>query len=309
MPLHVLAGPGCDGVFKDEYLEDELEDDDVVISVGKIFKAITGSDGIPSEKPAALRMALGLRAVAIRSAREKELNGWMLTSNGNRADLDRLVREGGADGVTVLKMTEAQACARVAALVQGAERATACEGTGVAALVCTLSAVPNRPRGRAMTDEIRCKVSCEEDRTRSGPGRIVGRILTYGERATDRAELFERGALTWPADGVVLNRQHRGAPIMRVLPTQVGRRAAHRPNSPGYRRGPGRCYGNPQRALMRGLSSVVSGGAYRSFVGGVRRISQASMTAVGLVDDPSYTRAGRGRARVREGGTDAHGND
>ena len=74
-----------------------------------------------------------------------------------------------------------------------------------------------------MSDEIRCKVSCEEDRTRSGPGRLVGRILTYGERATDRPELFERGALTWPADGVVLNRQHaRGAPIMRVRPTQVG---------------------------------------------------------------------------------------
>ena len=66
-----------------------------------------------------------------------------------------------------------------------------------------------------MTDEIRCAVSCEEDRTRSGPGRIVGRILTYGERATDRPELFERGALSWPADGVVLNRQHaRDKPIM-----------------------------------------------------------------------------------------------
>ena len=103
-----------------------------------------------------------------------------------------------------------------------------------------------------MNNEIRCKVSCEEDRTRSGPGRIVGRILTYGERATDRAELFERGALSWPADGVVLNRQHaRGAPIMRVLPTQVGRRAAHRPNSPGYRCGPGRGHGDPQRSLAR----------------------------------------------------------
>ena len=53
-----------------------------------------------------------------------------------------------------------------------------------------------------MNDEIRCSVSCEEDRTRSGPGRIVGRILTYGERATDRPELFERGALSWPSDGV-----------------------------------------------------------------------------------------------------------
>ena len=127
MPLRVLAGPGCDAVGKDSYLEDELlEDDDIVISVLKIFKAITGSDGIPSEKPAALRLALKMRAEAIRVAREKELNGWILTSNGSRAHLDRLVAEAGADGVTVLKLTEAQACDRVGQLVQGAERRAAC---------------------------------------------------------------------------------------------------------------------------------------------------------------------------------------
>ena len=138
MPLRVLAGPGCDGVFKDEYLEDELEDDDVVISVGKIFKAITGSDGIPSEKPAALRLALKMRAEAIRVAREKELNGWILTSNGSRKHLDSLVAEAGADGVTVLRITESQACDRVGQLVQGAERRAACEEGVKRALVCTV---------------------------------------------------------------------------------------------------------------------------------------------------------------------------
>ena len=35
-----------------------LEPGDVVISVGKIYKAITGSSGVPSENPAALRLAL-----------------------------------------------------------------------------------------------------------------------------------------------------------------------------------------------------------------------------------------------------------
>ena len=43
MPLRVLAGPGCDAVGKDAYLEDELEDGDVVISVSRIFKALTGA--------------------------------------------------------------------------------------------------------------------------------------------------------------------------------------------------------------------------------------------------------------------------
>ena len=127
MPLRVVAGPGCDAVGKDEFLEDALEDGDVVISVGKLYKALTGSSGVPSENPPALRMALGLRTVAIRSAREKELNGFILTSNGSRRDLDRLVEETGASGVTVLKMTEAQACARVAALVPKGERRAACE--------------------------------------------------------------------------------------------------------------------------------------------------------------------------------------
>ena len=127
MALRVVAGPGCDAVGKDEFLEDALEDGDVVISVGRIFKALTGSSGVPSENPPALRLALGLRTVAIRSARKKELSGYVLTSTGNRADLDRLVEETGASGVTVLKMSEKQACARVAALVPKGERRAACE--------------------------------------------------------------------------------------------------------------------------------------------------------------------------------------
>ena len=127
MPLRVVAGPGCDAVGKDEFLEDALEDGDVVISVGKLYKALTGSSGVPSENPPALRLALGLRTVAIRSAREKELNGFILTSNGRREDLDRLVAEAGADGVTIIKLTEAQACARVSALVPKGARRAACE--------------------------------------------------------------------------------------------------------------------------------------------------------------------------------------
>ena len=126
MPLRVLAGPGCDAVAKDDYLEDELEDGDVVISVGRIFKALTGSSGIPSEQPAALRLSLALRAAAIRVARAKELSGFVLTSNGSRAHLDRLAAEAGAPRVTVLRVTEAQACDRVGQLVQGAERRAAC---------------------------------------------------------------------------------------------------------------------------------------------------------------------------------------
>ena len=127
MPLRVIAGPGCDSIAKDAYVEDELEPGDVVISVGRIFEALTATTDVPSSNPPALRMALYLRTTAIRLAREKQLNGFILTSNGNRADLDRLVAEAGADGVTIIKLTEAQACARVAQLVPAGSRRLACE--------------------------------------------------------------------------------------------------------------------------------------------------------------------------------------
>ena len=149
-----------------------------------------------------------------------------------------------------------------------------------------------------MTDEIRCAVLCEEDRTRSGPGRIVGRILTYGARATDRPELFERGALTWPADGVVLNRQHaRGAPIMRVLPTLVGDELRIDQALPDTTAGRDAAT-EIRSGLLRGLSVSFAAGR-QSFVGGLRRIQAATMTAVGLVDDPSYDAPVEIRARVK----------
>ena len=150
-----------------------------------------------------------------------------------------------------------------------------------------------------MNDEIRCAVELRADDTRQGPGRLVGRIVRYGERARDRAELFEPGSLTWPDDGVVLNRQHeRRAPIMRVLPierngellidqplidTQSARDAAVEIRS----------------GLMRGLS-VSFKATRQSFAGGVRRIQSAALTAVGLVDSPSYDAPVEVRAR-REG--------
>ena len=126
MALKVLASAGCDEV-KMPYVEAHRRPGDVVISVGRLYAALTADGSIPSSNTPALRTALAMRVTAIRLAREKQLDGWVLTSNGARADLDRLVRESGADGVTVLKMTEAQACARIAQLVPAGERRAACD--------------------------------------------------------------------------------------------------------------------------------------------------------------------------------------
>ena len=143
-----------------------------------------------------------------------------------------------------------------------------------------------------MRTEIRCKVELREDDTRQSPGRLTGTLLTYGERASDRPELFERGAIDLDAikasGGIVINRQHtRGAPITRVIPelrgdalvidqalpdTQAGRDAAVEIRS----------------GLMRGLSVEFQALKAR-MVSGVRRIASATLVAGGVVDDPSYS--------------------
>ena len=287
-------------VGKDDYLEDELAPGDIVISVGKIFQAITASTDIPSSNSAALRLSLYLRTTAIRQAREKELTGWILTSNGNRADLDRLVAEAGADGVTIIKLTEAASVRACRGAGPKGCSAAGVRGRDQAALVWTLSADRQRSRGRPMNDvEIRCAVECRQDETRSGPGRLVGRILKYGERAIDRPELFERGSLTWPADGVVLTRQHaRAAPIMRVQPTLIGDELRIDQALPDTVAGSDAAT-EIRSGLLRGLS--VSFQAQRqAFEGGVRLIQSAAMTAVGLVDSPSYDAPVEVRARGHE---------
>ena len=127
MALEILAGPGCDDVGKESYIADKLGPDDVVISVGRIFKSLTMGADIPSTNTAALRMALGLQTTAIRFARERQLSGFILTGNGALTRLDKLAAEAGVSRVTVLKMTEAQACAAVRRVVKGADRIAACD--------------------------------------------------------------------------------------------------------------------------------------------------------------------------------------
>ena len=127
MALEVLAGPGCDDVGKNAYIADKLGPDDVVISTGRIFKALTLSADVPSTNTAALRLAVYLQSVAIRNARERQLSGFVLSGNGNRRKLDKLMAEAGASRVTVLKITEAQACAAVRRVVSGDARIAACD--------------------------------------------------------------------------------------------------------------------------------------------------------------------------------------
>ena len=131
-------------------------------------------------------------------------------------------------------------------------------------------------------------IELREDTTRQSPGRLVGTVLTYGERASDRAEVFEAGALTWPEDGIVLNRQHNCAvPIMRIKPEVRGAVVVVDQPLPDTQAGRDAAV-EIRQGLFRGLS-VEFKAIRQAYRNGVRYIQEAGLWAVGLVDTPSYT--------------------
>ena len=150
-----------------------------------------------------------------------------------------------------------------------------------------------------MADEIRCSVELRADDSMASPGRLTGVLMTYGQRAGDRAELFEADALTWPSNGVVLRRQHqRGAPILRFVPEVRGRDVVIDVPLPCTEAGRSAAV-EVRDGLLPGLSVEFRATGQR-YAAGVRRISGAILTGAGLVDDPSYPGARvevRGRRR------------
>ena len=151
-----------------------------------------------------------------------------------------------------------------------------------------------------MNDEIRCSVELREDHSRQSPGRLVGTLLTYGERAGDRQETFEKGALSWPDNGIVLREQHdRKQPIMRVIPELRGDQIILDAPLPDTQRGRDAAT-MIRNGTFRGLSVEFKATGQR-FAGGVRRITSALVNGAGLVDDPSY-RGSRVEVRGRREG-------
>ena len=136
-------------------------------------------------------------------------------------------------------------------------------------------------------EEIRCKVEYRADDTREGPGRLVGTLLVFGERASDRPEVFAPNSLTFADGGLILNRQHeRKSPIMRFTPELRGRELvidARLPNTSAGRD----AAAEVKSGLMRGLS-IEFRASREEERGGVRTILAGVLHGAGLVDDPSY---------------------
>ena len=147
-------------------------------------------------------------------------------------------------------------------------------------------------------DEIRMSIEVLEDEHRQGPGRLVGKLMVYGQQAKDRAEVFEIGSLTWPDDGVVINRQHtRTAPIMRCLPVVDGTEVRIDAKIPDTTAGRD-CAAEVRSGLFRGMS-IEFRAVKQTIVGGVRRITAAVLSGAAIVDSPSYSAAS---VEVREKG-------
>ena len=146
--------------------------------------------------------------------------------------------------------------------------------------------------------EIRCAVELRQDETRQSPGRLTGVLLTYGQKASDRAEVFADGALAWDADGVILNEQHnRAAPILRFTPTVEGKEVRISAALPDTQRG--RDAATMIRdGTLRGLS-VEFRATEEGHRAGMREVRTARLLGAALVDDASY----RGQLEVRQRGT------
>ena len=126
MALRILVSPGCMDV-SGEFIERSRRPGELVLDAGEIFKAMTGTTDIPNTNVPALRLALGLRATAIRHAREDNIDALVRTGNGDRASIRRLQDQAGpGTPVLVHQIDRDEACKRVDALVTGADRRVAC---------------------------------------------------------------------------------------------------------------------------------------------------------------------------------------
>ena len=138
-------------------------------------------------------------------------------------------------------------------------------------------------------DLLTCEIRFAEDETRQTPGRLVGTLLTYGERASDRPEVFDTDSLRFPDGGLWINDSHdRRAPILRALPTLEGRALLIDAAIPNTQRGRDAANGlQSDPPLYTGLSLEFNA-EKETRQNGVRHIQRAFVPSAGLVDVPSY---------------------
>ena len=263
----------------------ELGDDAVLIDSTSIYRALGGRASSPESDSQRFRLARILAGAAVRQANEQGLPGLVTSSSGRRSRLTSLAEAGGGGRVFVVDPGRSVVCARLEKLIPNdADRLVACK-QGVERWYSTYAEVSgdiklSGKRERIAMSEIRCAIEIR-DETDGGPGRIVGTLLTYGERAGDRAEVFAPGSLTFAAGGLVLNRQHeRRNPIMRFTPELRGRALVIDAKLPSTAAGKDAA-AEVKSGLMRGLS-IEFNASREENRGGVRTILAGVLQGAGI---------------------------
>ena len=154
-----------------------------------------------------------------------------------------------------------------------------------------------------MTDEITFPIEVRADESLSGPGRLYGVLMHEGTKASDRAETFAPGSLSWPDGGVPLNVQHdRRSLVQRVTPERRGNQVIV--DEPIIETQRGRDLATMIRSgAVQGLSVEFRSKRQR-YDGGRRVVLSAELTAAGAVDSPSYKASVvevRNRGELRRG--------
>ena len=127
-----------------------------------------------------------------------------------------------------------------------------------------------------------------EDATRESAGRLTGVLVTYGEQAKDRPDVYEQDSLTW-ASAIVLNEMHeRKQPITRFEPYLAGAELRVDFPLPPTQRGRD-CSYLVKNGTLRGLSmEVARDSIVATYRAGVRHISRGTLVAAALVDEAAF---------------------
>ena len=140
------------------------------------------------------------------------------------------------------------------------------------------------------TESRTVEIRLAEDESRLGAGVLEGVLLPFDTRAADRNEVFEKGSLEWPEDGILLREMHdRARPVARFVPTATDTEVRARITLPDTTAG-------------RDAKANVLAGVYKSLSvefrsiketmrGELRVIQKAMLVGAGLVDQGAYSEA------------------
>ena len=139
-----------------------------------------------------------------------------------------------------------------------------------------------------MSGTLHLRSEVELHASETGPGRLSGIVMTYGEQVADhRGHVFLPGSLEWSDDGILLNLSHDPKqPLVRTTPIAEGDVVRLDVDLPDTVRG-------------RDASLMIRNGTYRglsaevvvsrdSRANGRREIHAAELVGIGLVTSPAF---------------------